>query len=127
MTCLKRSCILLVALLFLLSATPWAGVILTDDEWDELNLILTELDDLTTQQRAELIMLGRSLRVSESNLRIAKSELTDSLTAVAEARRLSQEAEKYSQEQMRVTVVIAILSGFAAGIFGLIIGAVSAR
>ena len=125
--CSKRSFWLSVALLFFLSAISWAEVVLTEDEWAELNQILTDLQTLTTGQRAELMELGRELRIAESNLKQAKLELTDSSMAIVEARRLSAEAEKSYKEQKRATWVVAILSGLGAGILCFSLGTALAR
>ena len=109
--------------MFFFSAISWAEVVLTEDEWAELNQILTELQTINSEQRTELQALGRELRTAQSGLKIAKNELIGSQLAIAEAQRLSKEAEQSYKQQRIVVIVSAIVAGLGASILSFTFGA----
>ena len=108
----SRRCLWLsVALLFLFSVTSFAEVCLTDQEFDELTLIVTTLDE-------QSIADGKELRMLKSNLSTARLELIDSKIATIDAAILSDALKISLQEQRRVTIAIAaisLVSGIMAG------------
>ena len=105
----KRSLLLLLLLLLLSAPLSLAEVVLTDEEWTELNLILIELSKRLEEQGTELeflkIQLNVSLRIIE-NLKDSLGELEKSLLQL-------------SKEQKRKVIIwsmASLLAGVLAGV-----------
>ena len=114
----KRSSIFLLSLALLLllsSAFSWAEVSLTDEEYQELEQILTTLDDQSIAQ-------GRELRMLKSRLSTAQTSLIGSQIATDEARRLSKEVSKSYQEREVVVIVVAVLGSMMVGVLAFAAG-----
>ncbi len=126
MKCQKSKLFLLlsVVLLSLCSVLSWAEVVLTDEEYEELDLTLTMLDEISMTQALELQTLGRELRVSRSNLGLVQIELMDSQIATNEAKSSLREVEKSWREQRRGIVVSWIFSALALSVVTFAIGGI---
>ncbi len=113
----KRSSIFLLSLALLLFLSPalYSEVWLTDEEFRELEQILTTLDD-------QSIVQGRELRMLKSRLSIAQTSLIGSQIATDEARSSLKEVSKSYQEREVVVIVVAILGSLMVGVLAFAAG-----
>ena len=111
----SKLCWLSLALLLFLSPALYSEVRLTDEEFQELEQILTTLDD-------QSIARGRELRMLKSRLSMAQASLIGSQIATDEARRLSKEVSKSYQEREVVVIVVAILGSLMVGVMAFAAG-----
>ncbi len=110
-----RRFVFLLVLFACLSSALYSEVWLTDEEFQELEQILTTLDDQSIAQ-------GRELRMLKSRLSTAQTSLIGSQIATDEARRLSKEVSKSYQEREIVVIVVAILGSLMVGILAFAAG-----
>ena len=107
-----------VALLFFSSVISWGEVCLSDEEYNELNSILTTLDQ-------QSIADGQELRQLKANLSTAQSELIGSLIALDSAKTSLVEAGKSLQGQRLEAILVTIVSSICLGVVGYAIGLLS--
>ncbi len=102
--------LLLVSLVLLLAFSPlYSEVILTDEEWVELEIIWTELETLTEEQAQELAF-------QEIRLAAASQKTTAVENSLKEAELSLTEYEKERKRKTVVWVVGSLLAGVVAGI-----------
>jgi len=103
----------LVLLVFLLLSSPicLAEVVLTDQEWEELNLIWTELEKLLDEQSQELEFQEIQLSAADQEI----SELEKSL------KKVELSLKKQEKEQTRKKIIWAISGLVIGGFLGVIL------
>ena len=104
---LKLLLLLSVALLYLSSGLSWGDVVLTDQEAEQLDQILTELDQEIQDQGKRIVILETTLEKSEKDLEKSKQETKDQVS-------YSNGLEVSLKEQKRKTVIDTII-GFFVG------------
>ena len=104
---LRLFLVLLVVFFCLSSALSWGDVVLTDQEAEQLDQILTELDQEIQDQGKRIVILETTLEKSEKDLEKSKQETKDQVS-------YSNGLEVSLKEQKRKTVIDTII-GFFVG------------
>lgn len=80
---LRAGLLLLVVFLWLLPASSWADVVLTDEEWEELKtqvqILMNENEQLKETLKIAREESERSLSLQAEQLRILEAQLTESM------------------------------------------------
>ena len=112
---LRAVCLFSVALLLLCSATSWAEVCLSDEEFDELTGIFARLEMQSQTQGRELETVKKELAIALKQSNEAQRALNASEIALTRADFSLREAEKSLRRQRIAATLISIAA--AAGGF----------
>ncbi len=119
--------LLLLAALLLLSSAISAEVCLTDAEADELDQIMVELSENSTQYQAELRTQGQALRLSVIESKTVRMQLMASEQASEQAESSYKEDAIYWRQRERELKITTVLASIAAAALGFLAGWIASR
>ena len=114
----KSYLLLSVLLFFLLPVFSWGEVVLSDDQYRELDQVITELSQINQDQAQAIKSLRVDLRTSQAGLTISKLE-------TKEQKAYSKGLEESLRKQKTKAIIDAIITGLIAASLGFIAGILS--
>ena len=92
-----------------------AEVVLTDEEYNELNGILSELETINEQQATQISELETELSEADKELETSQKETAEAEISFDVAVTSSKELEKDRIKDLLVAIAVSIVGGFTAG------------